>query len=62
MKLSMALTLDGLVRALRATAHGLAEEIEGGYRRAPAPRTGGRVPPSSDAAMRRDERDDVAGR
>ena len=32
MKLTMQLTLDGLVRALRLDAHGLAEEIEGGYR------------------------------
>ena len=33
MKLAMELTLDGLVRALRLTAHGLAEEVEDGYRR-----------------------------
>ena len=32
MKLTMQLTLDGLVRALRLDAHALAEEIEGGYR------------------------------
>ena len=29
----MQLTLDGLVRALRLKGHGLAEDIEGGYRR-----------------------------
>lgn len=31
MKLTMQLTLDGLVRALRLKGHGLAEDIEGGY-------------------------------
>jgi hypothetical protein len=30
-KLTMQLTLDGLVRALRLKGHGLAEDIEGGY-------------------------------
>ena len=33
MKVSMALTLDGLVRALRGRVHTLADEIEAGYRR-----------------------------
>lgn len=43
MKLAMALTLDGLVRAMRWKAHDLAEAVEGGYARqkddraAPAP-------------------------
>jgi len=31
MKLTMQMTLDGLVRALRLKAHALAEEIEAGY-------------------------------
>ena len=31
MKVTMELTLDGLVRALRARAHRMAEEIETGY-------------------------------
>jgi hypothetical protein len=31
MKVAFALTMDGLVRALRGAAHGLAEEAEGGY-------------------------------
>ena len=30
MKVTMALTLDGLVRALRARAHGLADALEAG--------------------------------
>lgn len=33
MKLAMALTLDGLVRAMRWKAHDLAEAVEGGYAR-----------------------------
>lgn len=33
MKMSMRLTLDGLVRALRAEAHRLADEVESGQRR-----------------------------
>lgn len=33
MNVTMRLTLDGLVRALRAKAHGLAEETERDYRR-----------------------------
>ena len=31
MKLAMAMTLDGLMRALRWQAHDLAESVEGGY-------------------------------
>jgi len=31
MKLTMQLTLDGLIRALRLKAHALAEDIEAGY-------------------------------
>ena len=31
MKLTMQLTLDGLVRALRLKAHALAEDVEAGY-------------------------------
>lgn len=31
MKLAMAMTLDGLMRALRWKAHDLAESAEGGY-------------------------------
>jgi hypothetical protein len=31
MKVAMELTLDGLVRALRSRAHGLAEDVEAGY-------------------------------
>ena len=31
MKLTMQLTLDGLIRALRLRAHALAEDIEAGY-------------------------------
>lgn len=38
MKTSMTLTLEGLVRALRGHVHTLADEIEAGYRRAPADR------------------------
>jgi hypothetical protein len=41
MKLAMTLTIDGLVRALRGTAHALAEAAEGRYageeRSAPRP-------------------------
>ncbi len=40
MKLAMAMTLDGLMRALRWQAHDLAESVEGGYAagdRRPAP-------------------------
>lgn len=32
MNVTMRLTLDGLIRALRQKAHGLAEDIEDGYR------------------------------
>ena len=35
MKLTMQLTLDGLIRALRLKAHALAEDIEAGYADAP---------------------------
>lgn len=40
MKLAMTLTVDGLVRALRGTAHALAEAAEGRYAgdEAPTPR------------------------
>ena len=38
MKLTMRMTLDGLVRALRLDVHGLAEAIEGSYRREQRPR------------------------
>lgn len=41
----MELTLDGLVRALRLTAHGLAEDAEAGYVR--DERLTGRPAPSS---------------
>lgn len=33
MKLTMELTLDGLLRALRGKAHQMAEDIESGYAR-----------------------------
>lgn len=33
MKVTMQLTLDGLLRALRGKAHRMAEEIESGYAR-----------------------------
>ena len=33
MRVTMEMTLDGLVRALRLTAHGLAEDAEAGYLR-----------------------------
>jgi hypothetical protein len=31
MKVAMALTMEGLLRALKGAAHGLAEDAEGGY-------------------------------
>lgn len=31
MRVTMALTVDGLLRALRGTAHALAEAVEAGY-------------------------------
>jgi hypothetical protein len=36
MKVSFALTVDGLIRALRGQAHGLADKAEARYRRAAA--------------------------
>ena len=61
MKLAMELTLDGLVRALRQTAHGLAEEIEDGYRRGRRG-SGGEGLPSRDAVNPGREGDDSARR
>jgi len=59
MKIAMALTLDGLVRALRSRAHGLADEVEAGYRRENAePRRQARKPDARRETM--GDRDDVA--
>ena len=60
MKLAMELTLDGLVRALRLKAHGLAEEIEDGYRR--GRRGSGSETPSRDTVNPGREGDDSARR
>ena len=61
MKLTMQLTLDGLVRALRLDAHGLAEEIEGGYRR-DTPRRKFDAEPSEHVAMARGEQENDRAR
>lgn len=60
MKLTMRLTLDGLVRGLRGEAHRLADEIEAGYER--EARRDARKPPADDAEELKEARDDRAGR
>lgn len=59
MKLALKLTLDGLLRALRARAHRLAEEIEAG--RVPRPERSPRLRPQW-RRPRAVERDDDGGR
>lgn len=63
MKVSLDLTLDGLLRALRGRGHGLAEEIEARYRREAGERAkpGGNKPPARPVRGRR-LRDDIARR
>ena len=63
MKVSFALTADGLIRALRGQAHGLADKAEARYRRRPA----GSASRKPDRPMVRPDvegrrRDDIAGR
>ena len=55
MKVTMKLTLDGLVRALRARVHAMADDIESGYAEAGADAGGRRAEPA-------DERDGDEGR
>lgn len=62
MNITLRMTAEGLIRALRARVHGLAEDAEARYGRSarPAPRKAPRA-----IARRRTEgrdRDDVAGR
>jgi hypothetical protein len=55
----MQLTLDGLIRALRLKGHGLAEDIEGGYRRNAQHRDAGGATPSRPGILKvRGEVDD----
>jgi hypothetical protein len=61
MKVSFALTVDGLIRALRGQAHGLVDKAEARYRRLPA----GSASRKLDRPRIRHEgrrRDDIAGR
>jgi hypothetical protein len=61
MKLSVALTLEGMVRALRGKAHALADEAEDGYRR--RRRTGkAELPRRSGAPRGEPRRRDADGR
>jgi hypothetical protein len=61
MNLTMTITLDGLIRALRWKEHDLAERIERGYARPDVPSMPRRpVPRGSDLARRDD--DDRGGR
>ena len=64
MRLTMTLTLDGLVRALKWRAHALAEPEAGGYARPREPHPGSmegrRARPDRDG--REGGTDDVAGR
>ena len=64
MKASIALTLSGLVRALRWRAHALAEAGERDYRRAvqPASPGRGRRRPARPHAKNEEPRDDRPGR
>lgn len=54
MKLAVALTLDGLVRAMRWKAHDLAEAVEGGYARQEDDRT--TPSPADETRREHDER------
>lgn len=57
MKVSLAITLEGLVRALRSRAHALADEAEDRYRRQPsADGRRGRKPDPPAAPKRRRSR------
>ncbi|MDP3897268.1 MAG: hypothetical protein Q8Q62_11395 [Mesorhizobium sp.] len=58
----MTLTLDGLVRALRGQAHGLADRIEAGYRPAGRPRVRKAAARQTGRQAKRMNRHDVAGR
>lgn len=61
MRLAMRLTTDGLIRALRGRAHGLADRIEAGYRSPARPRgRPARTRPTPQT--KRTERDEFAGR
>lgn len=60
MKLAAAITLDGLVRALRWNAHDLAEAVEGGYAAA-APRADNGKPARGAPRSAREEDDDRIG-
>lgn len=62
MKLSMELTLDGLLRGLRAEAHRLADELEAGYGRATPGERKRRLALADAGEADEEARDDDAGR
>lgn len=62
MKLSMELTLDGLLRGLRAEAHRLADELEAGYGRATPGERKRRLALAEAGDGNGETRDDDAGR
>jgi hypothetical protein len=61
MKVSFALTVDGLIRALRGQAHGLADKAEARYRR-PSAGSASRKPDRPMVSHEGRRRDDTAGR
>lgn len=61
-KMSMELTLDGLLRGLRAEAHRLADELEAGYGRDAPGEHKRRLVLTDGSDESEDSRDDDAGR
>lgn len=60
--MTMTLTVEALIRALRGRAHGLADQVEAGYRPAERPRGRPAQPKRASRQARRTNRDDFAGR
>ncbi|HEY4193856.1 MAG TPA: hypothetical protein VGM46_14515 [Mesorhizobium sp.] len=57
MKLAMTLTMDGLIQALRRTAHDLADALEGGYASAAGEPEDEKLSPQMQGHERRQEDD-----
>lgn len=62
MKLATAVTLDGLVRALRWNVHDLAEAVESGHASEPVSEKPMRQAPRQTPRQTREQDDDRAGR